>query len=429
VALGLTRERYVPAFVTLAVAALAVRLVVIGITEASFTRADPANYDRHAVSIAAGRGYPQTNIAGLHGPSAHVPPLYPYALAGLYELTGIGPERWTAARVIQAFLGALMVVLIGLLASRLWGRRAALTSMAIAAVYPPLVTWGTTLFPEISFIGLELGAVLAVLAYRRTGGRYRWAVLAGFLAGLATLARANGLVLLVPLAIGAWSRRPLLSWRALAGPALLGVVAVLTVLPWTVRNAVVMEAFLPVTTQGGFALSGVYNDASRTDPVNPGAWRPPATVYGEEIRDLTEVQADRTLRRIALRYMKDHPGYVLQVWANNAYRLLDLQGPGSHRRLEPSTGVTPNPSRPNVYTFYVVALLAVAGAFTRAARRAPVYVWLLPVLLLGSSVFLLGDNRHRAPADPFLILLAGLAVTAVWERRLRRRRARRAAAS
>ena len=57
--------------------------------------------------------------------------------------------------------------------------------------------------------------------------------------------------------------------------------------------------------------------------------------------------------------------------------------------------------------FWIFAALALAGAFTAMARRAPWYVWAFPVLSFLSVVFLVVETpRYRTPIDPFLVLLA-----------------------
>ena len=63
------------------------------------------------------------------------------------------------------------------------------------------------------------------------------------------------------------------------------------------------------------------------------------------------------------------------------------------------------------YAFYALALLALAGAITPAARRAPAWFWLAPILLFASGIFAGSAIRYRAPVEPFLALLAALAIT------------------
>src|SRR5204863_9241985 len=89
--------------------------------------------------------------------------------------------------------------------------------------------------------------------------------------GVALLTRPNGALLLLPLCLALW--RPHLRVRSLVAPAAIVAVAVLVVAPWTVRNARVMHAFVPVSTQVGYTLAGTYNDASRADSSQPALWR------------------------------------------------------------------------------------------------------------------------------------------------------------
>ena len=154
----------------------------------------------------------------------------------------------------RRILGALAVALIGLLGVHLWNRRVGLIAMAIAAVYVPWITLGGSLMSEPLFVLLMLGGLLLA-----SKGPANFAVAAG-VAGLAVLTRANGLILFVPLAldrvgtapVGRSARPPCWSrWRCS------------TVAPWTVRNAVELHAFVPVTTQFGTALAGTYNDEAR----------------------------------------------------------------------------------------------------------------------------------------------------------------------
>ncbi len=118
----------------LVVVALIVRVGVVAATPAFTPATDAADYDRHALSIARGNGYPPTEIAGAGGASAFRPPALPYTLGALYAVTGARGERarWTAARLAEAALGAVLVGLIALLALALWGAAPAVAAAAIA---------------------------------------------------------------------------------------------------------------------------------------------------------------------------------------------------------------------------------------------------------------------------------------------------------
>ena len=398
--------------------ALVLRLGYVAATPDYALVADAKDYDFYARSIATGQGYGFS-----YGqPTAFRPPGYTFLLAGVYDVAGVAraeaDERLPPARVVQAFIGTLAVALIGLIAAQLWGRRVALAALAIGAVYLPLILIGGALMSEPLFVVLMLGSLAAAIQHRGSAHAYRWALLAGFVGGLAVLTRANGLVLLLPLAVGVWTVRPRWSRHALAPPALLVAVALATVAPWTVRNAVELHAFVPVSTQLGSALAGTYNDEARLDRANPASWRALKRVddyrdiYGQ-IGTIPEPTLEKEFRSASLHYIRDHPAYVATVAFWTTRRLLELGGLDWARHTYGTVSVDPAWANAGVICFWIVALLAVAGAFTTRARRTPLFVWAVPLLMYLSVVFLVVETpRYRSPIDPFVILLAALAVTA-----------------
>ena len=68
----------------------------------------------------------------------------------------------------------------------------------------------------------------------------------------------------------------------------------------------------------------------------------------------------------------------------------------------------------------VVVLLVLVALVARRSRRslreAPWWLWLFPALLLASVMFLFGNPRHRTEIDPFLVLIAAVALCSLWER-------------
>jgi 4-amino-4-deoxy-L-arabinose transferase-like glycosyltransferase len=404
--------------------ALVLRLGYVAVTPDYAIVHDARDYDYHARSIARGEGYGLSYQL----PTAFRPPGYSFLLAGVYDVAGVAregvDERVPPARIVQAFVGTLAVALIGVIAAQLWGRREALAALALGAVYLPLILIGGALMSEPLFVVLMLGSLAAAIQHRRSTHAYRWALLAGLVGGLAVLTRANGLVLLLPLAVGVWTVRPRWSWRALAPPALLVAIALATVAPWTVRNAVELHTFVPVSTQLGSALAGTYNDDARLDRENPASWRSLRridelrSIYGQ-VGTIPEAELEKQLRHESLEYVRDHPGYVATVAFWTTRRMLELGGLDWARHTYGTVSVDSGWANAGVICFWVIALLAVAGAFTVRARRTPLFVWAVPLLMYLSVVFLVVETpRYRSPIDPFVILLAALAVTAA-ARRLR----------
>jgi 4-amino-4-deoxy-L-arabinose transferase-like glycosyltransferase len=300
-----------------------------------------------------------------------------------------------------------------------------LVALALAALYPPLILLGMTLLSDPLFVMFELAAVAAALAARASPeSRIRWALAAGVLAGLAWLTRSNGYVLLPALALLVWTGRPWLKGRSLAAPAALVATAVLVIVPWTIRNAAVMHDLVLVSDNGGYTLAGTYNHTARQDSHFRGGWRPaqqdPANA---RLMAATtgELDQSKKLGRAARHYIGQHPFYVAEVAGCNTLRLafLGWVACGDDRNVTRGYVGEEGTSRALAWlaiaAFAAVALLALAGAFTRSRRDAPRALWLVPALLW-TAVLVLAANRFRAPLEPFLIMLAALALVAAWDR-------------
>lgn len=114
------------------------------------------------------------------------------------------------------------------------------------------------------------GGVLGAL-WAWDGGRWRW-LLPGVLFGALALTRPEYLAIAGLVALVVFSREARGDWRrSLARAAIFLVGLVVIVAPWTVRNAVVLDRFVPISTGGGQVLfAGTYLP-SDGDPEKVGA--------------------------------------------------------------------------------------------------------------------------------------------------------------
>jgi 4-amino-4-deoxy-L-arabinose transferase-like glycosyltransferase len=382
----------------LILAALLIRVAFVLATPGYTLVHDALDYQHHAASIAGGHGF----ALSYGRPTAFRPPAYPIFLAAVYVVTGPDVE-W--GRIANAFVGTGIVALIGLIAFQLWGRRVALIALGLAAVYIPLILVGQSIMSEPLFVLCLLGAIACVLHSER----WPWVIAAGVLMGLAILGRANAIILLLPLAAAVWR-----GWRA---PLVLCVAAALTVAPWTIRNYETFHAFVPVSTQFGSALAGTYNSEAKADRKNPASWRTLKRVDDyrpifNRIRSTPEPELERQLRKASIEFIKAHPGYVLTVGYWTTRRMLDLAGMEWSIHTAATISATRGWAIAGVICFWVFALLALAGAFMRAARAAPWWLWAVPLLMYLSVVFLVVETpRYRTAIDPFIVLLAALTVS------------------
>jgi 4-amino-4-deoxy-L-arabinose transferase-like glycosyltransferase len=232
---------------------------------------DAAAYAKIADNLNEGRGF--TLGPSATQPASNYSPGIPLVVTGLYKLAGGVHER--TARLALALLGTLSVLFTYLIGRRLSGPGAGLIGAAAVAIYPALLEYQGMLMGEPLAATLLAAAVLASLwadAPRPSEpARVRWLV-PGMLLGALALVRPEylGVALLVSLVVlvrdrrGDWPRTLVQALLVLAGVAVI-------VVPWTVRNAVALDRFVPISTGGGQVLfAGTYLP-SDGDPEKVGA--------------------------------------------------------------------------------------------------------------------------------------------------------------
>lgn len=393
---------------------------------------DSGDYDRHAISIANGNGFPPSVFTASPSESAFRPPLYPYVLGAVYFVTD---DSRNAGRLVGALFGVVSVLLVFLIARTVWDRRAALFAAALAAVFPGMFFMNGALINEPLFVMCMLAAVWFALLSRERHADLRFAAAAGVCCALGALTRSNGLLLVLAIAFGVWTLRPRFSRRALAAPVVVCLAAALICVPWTVRNAITFGAFVPTVAQTGFAVAGIYNEDAMNYKGYTGIHQEPrltrrfAPLYKR--KHIDEVELDRELTKGGLEFASDHPGYVAKVTVLNALRMFQLadESPATAEANRYALNLSRRGARVERFSFYLLVLLALAGAILirrmPRERRPPRWMWAIPVLLLAAAFPILGTTRYRLPSYPFLTLAATPVLIAAADRLKARLNARR----
>ena len=345
-----------------------------------------------------------------------------------YAAGGVRPG---VVLLLLALLGVGTMLFTYLIARRLAGPVAGVVAALLAATYPSFVENAQRMLAEPVALFLLPGAVLAFLWASDDGRAWRW-LLPGLLLGLTALTRPEYVPFVAVFAVLAlarvvWLRRPHRRAGLLAGAAaaaLLVIAFLVPLAPWTIRNAVVLDRFVPVTTGGGKALfvATYLPGDGRQQKVKR---RLIARYYGKDDLAYPEVKATEMaplLDRVARRYPDMTRDAALgRIGRENFRRYLSEQ-PVAYGRMVLAKignmwdrGSTPAMS-PDVMFVYHRVLLALAGIglFALALKRRweVVVIGLVVLGITAVGGLTLAVPRRALPLMP--LVLAFTAVPLSW---------------
>jgi 4-amino-4-deoxy-L-arabinose transferase-like glycosyltransferase len=296
-------------------------------------------------------------------------------------------------------VGVVGIFMVGVLAHRLAGRRAAVAAAAIAAVYPPLVWTSSYALSEALFWPLGLIVAWSLDRAFDQRGSAIWAGTAGVIAGASILVRP-GLLLVVPMAMGIAAVRR--QWLAALA---IGLGVALVVGPWTARNYLTHGRLIVVAAEGGVTFwtgnhplatgdgdmavnIAIKRDHERFRAAHPG---------------LAEEAIEPLYYREALTWMATHPVEWVALEFRKMFYLIVPVGPSytlhSTRYYAAS-----------VVSYLSVLALALAAWFSRGAWRGQSLglAGLAASAVAGVLIFF-AQERFRIPViDPALVIVAGV---------------------
>lgn len=333
------------------------------------------------------------------------PPGY-FAFLAAFALSFEGWVR--AAKVAQCVLGTLAALPAFLVARRVVGPRAALASAAFVLFDPTLIAYCHMLWPETVYLLLVSAVFACGLPTGLTG-----AAALGALSGACMLFKP--VFGLYPLCLAAGWLLALPAAQAARRVAAFALVAAALLAPWVLRNQLLYGPGVLIDNTAS------YNLWIANDP------RPPMGVLDEWVA----LPADPALRARVARQrawaaISAEPARFAAHWAT---RVANLWGPeyfvlrnaifGSYGEVERATVVA------LFWTLNLpwIATLALAAAGARRAWRHPELRLLLAhaALFTGVVATLFTSTRFRMPFALPLAVCAGIASSALAQRRLERR--------
>jgi 4-amino-4-deoxy-L-arabinose transferase-like glycosyltransferase len=403
-------------FTILAILSVAIRIAAAlylgdSVTGAQQERiADQVSYHALAQSLVEGRGYSFTQhwypFTYENHPTAHWSFLYPLYLAGVYLLFGVNP---LAARLIQVVIsGLLSTWLYFRLGRRLFGEAAGLAGAAFAAFYAYFILYDAALMTESFFI-LGIVAMLDLslgLSDRgKPAGLKDWLPLGGVL-GVTVLLRQAILPWLPILFLWlAWAGTGSL-WQRIRGPVLsMGVVA-LFILPWTIRNWIVYDAFLPLNSNAGYALYSSNHPAQGTD-FDQG-FAAPLPVNLQDSTWPNEAWWNNELTRQGIQFIVEDPQRYLLLSLSRVPVFFNFWFTSESTLL---SGVM----RLLSYGIYLPFFLMGAVLSWRKIGRGRL-IYLFAVVYSLMHILTWASVRYRLPVDAACMPVAGLALAALAQR-------------
>jgi len=390
------------------VAALALRIGYMSTLEAKYYWPDEKYYAYRASEIRDGTFARE---------SAFDPPGYPYFVALSFKAGGLG-----LARMLQVILGAVTCVIVAVIGERAFGFGSGLLAGAAYAVYPFAVYLPSVLYPQTVMAFLIALAVLLLLLYRDSR-RSAHLIGASVSLGISILFVPPTIILCPVLALWvAWISRPSYLDR-LRTVLVMAAFVVVAILPWTIRNYVVLDKFV-FLTQGSAQLFYMQNNPY-VDPNERDVRKIHALTLTEELREEIRKEgkgreaANRVYKRRAYAFIKTHPGKFARnclVRLGNFFALKPkLYSKGEH------TGSLYK--RLSSLSWGPVFLLGLGGAILAGFRKREHLVFALIPLSLGVLYsFFHGSIRYRLPTDPYAILLGSYLVTSAGGRLTRMRK-------
>ncbi len=370
------------------------------------------------------------------GPTAHLAPLFPTMLAGLYLTFGDGPRGQRSIQIAEALALTAEVMLLPLVARALGADIMIGFIAAILSIFGLRREW----FWENNYVGLLLVlATLLAANYIRSvdsrvssisppplsatvasgrgqrGSPLLWAVASGALWGIILLTGPSAALVwlgwILAGALYSYRRGIQFAWL----PALL--LPVFMIVPWASRNYRVLHSPVPLRSNLGLELMVGNNACAQVSMAQsfPCFWRFHPNTNPEEARkviQLGEVNYNRLKLRQAEDWIRSNPRSFLRLTSE---RVLFFWFPTE-------TGKLADVWRERwAWVVYPATLLSVPGLLILWRVSRPGALLLLTLLVLYPPIYylVLSEYRYRFPIMWVTSVLAAAAIWRVLPQRLR----------
>ena len=354
------------------------------------------------------------------------PPGYIFFMGFIFKLFG-KPDipDIVIVSVVQSVIAALTAMIIVLIAYKMFRNiYVGLAAGLLYAIYPPAILYtGRFLSETLWVFWTMLAILLAYISVEKQ--RWYWFMLTGVALGIATLTRqvalplgilVGMLIFLYNLKIKNTPASMLVSKadivavdieasviekfkKAIIPTIIVFISMIVTIMPWTIRNYVVVGEFVFIDVNAGINLYLAHNEKSNGYWVDMGPNDPIL-----QLRDHPDV--DKEGKKRAYKYIMDNPKHTLEkamfvhllFWTKENADV-ELYGLNWLKELY------------QVYSFRLLAILGLLGVIL-SWRYWRVTLWLITFMIAYNLLidFLYYSPRYRFVITPFLMLFAAYTI-------------------
>lgn len=371
-----------------------------------------------AAAIAQGRGFSSPLRFVKTGPTGWFAPIFPYLLAGIFKQFGV--YSYGSNLIIHFFdlaFSAFTCWPIATIGTKAFGKKTGIAAAWTWVFLPTSIFYSVVWVWDTSLAALWLALLVAATMQLRGSDRMsRW-IGYGALWSAGAMINPSLLSVLPPLALWAiWPLRDrLLPAIKLASAAAL--IFFLGIVPWTIRNYVVFDKFIPLRSNFGLEL-WLGNNPDVPDSWTP--WLHPNDNHEEaqKYARMTEIPYMEEKEREAWRFIRSHPldtaRFTVHRFANHWLGIWD-----SPADMWPTA---PWYLKLTIIFSCVFALLSWLGTLFAHRTRNPAFIPLGIVMMIFPLAFYLTHTslRYRFPMDPVMVVLAVSAVAYMLSPQMRR---------
>lgn len=349
---------------------------------------DASQYDTLGISIIQGKGF--SFLDGI--PTARREPLYPLFLAIIYSIFG---HSYLAARIFQAILGALMCVFIYFIGKKIFGKNCGLLASIFCALYPHFIVTTGFLLTETLFIFLLSISMLFLINGLE---KRKFLLLSGIFLGLSTLTRS--ITILLPFFLGISFFILMKKKEAIINFLIISICMGLMIIPWTIRNYIRFNTFIPMAIGGGITFwGGTYI------PWDGDAWEHRGSNDMEKIISScpSEIEADRKLYQEGFKNIRENPFGYAKLCIKKLYRFW-FWIPGGKQVLKPYPRIKIFLAIMQ-YSVIFLSLLGIVLSFRKWRLFFPILTIIIYFTLL-HTLFFVAIPRYALPIFPYVLLFS-----------------------